>query len=102
MTLSFPGDPNGIPDYWVPKSLCGNQANPGDVLLFELKPARFRDEPNYGTLLSNAEAQIAPSPQYDMRWVVDVVRVVDATDEIHPTVEALSPASAALQNSFSR
>lgn len=102
MSLSYPGDPNSVDDYWVPQQLCGNQSNPGDVLTFELKSARFRDEPNYGGLLEVAETIIPPSPQYDMRWNVDVVRMVDATDPIHPTVEALSPASASLSNTFSR
>lgn len=102
MILTAPGEANGVDDYWVPQALCGNQANVGDALTFELKTARFRDEPNFGTLLSAAEAQIPPTPQFDMRWMVDVVRIVNASDPIHPQVEALSPASAALQNSFSR
>jgi hypothetical protein len=102
MNLAFPGDTNSVNDYWVPPSLCGNQANPGDVMTFELKPARFRDEPNYGGLIEVAESVIPPSPQYDMWWTVDVVRLVDATDQVHPTVEAISPSSAQLRNTFSR
>jgi hypothetical protein len=102
MTLSYPGDPNFVSDYWVPQVLCGNQATAGQELEFILKQARFRDEPNFGGLLNNAETQVPPSDRYDMRWWVDVVRIVDATDQIHPTVEALSPASAQLSNTFSR
>jgi len=102
MVLTAPGETSGVDDYWVPQSLCGNPANVGDVLTFGLKPARFRDEPNYGTVLDVAENLIPPTPQFDMRWTVDVVRMVDASDPIHPQVEALSPASAALQNGFSR
>ncbi len=102
MFLSMPGDPSGVDDYWVPRDLCGNQSNAGDVLTFLLKPGRFRDEPNYGTLLNVAESIIPPTPQFDMRWFVDVVRLVDTSDAIHPTVEASSPPSASLPNSFSR
>ncbi len=102
MYLAFPGDTNAVNDYWVPQVLCGNQANAGDVLTYDLKPARFRDEPNYGGLIEVAESVVPPSPQYDMWWTVDVVRMVDASDPVHPTVEALGPASAALRNTFSR
>jgi hypothetical protein len=102
MYLAFPGDTNSVNDYWVPQVLCGNQANAGDVITYDLKPARFRDEPNYGGLIEIAEAGIPPSPQYDMWWTVDVVRLIDSGDPIHPNVEAISPASAPLRNTFSR
>jgi hypothetical protein len=102
MTLSYPGDPNSVNDYWVPASLCGNQAAVGQGLQFILKQARFRDEPNFGGLLNTAETLIPPSDRYDMRWWVDVVRMIDASDPIHPTVEPISPPSAPLQNTFSR
>jgi hypothetical protein len=104
MTLGHPTGPGGVGDYWVPMALCGNQSAAGDTIIFNLKPARFRDEPNYGTLLVNADNpdNIPPTPNYVMRWFVTVVKLVDATDQVHPTVEALSPASAALQNNFIR
>lgn len=100
MTLGNPNGPGGVGDYWV--GLCGDQSNAGDRLKFTLKPGRFRDEPNYGTLLVSADAVIPPTPQYTMQWHVSVVEMVDANDPIHPNVQALSPDSASLQNSFFR
>lgn len=100
MTLGNPSGPGGVGDYWV--GLCGNTSNAGDRLVFNVKPGRFRDEPNYGTLLVSADSVIPPTPQYVMQWFVSVVRMKDATDPIHPQVEALSPNSASLQNSFFR
>lgn len=100
MTLGNPTGPGGVGDYWI--ALCGNQSNSGDRLAFNLKPGRFRDEPNYGTLLVSADSVIPPTPQYTMQWFVSVVRVLDASDPVHPKVEALSPTSAPLQNSFFR
>lgn len=100
MTLGNPSGPGGVGDYWV--GLCGDQSSAGDRLKFTLKPGRFRDEPNYGTLLVSADAVIPPTPEYVMNWNVSVVKMVDANDPIHPNVQALSPASASLQNSFFR
>jgi hypothetical protein len=100
MTLGNPTGPGGVGDYWV--GMCGNSSNPGDRLVFDLKPGRFRDEANYGTLLVSADSVIPPTPEYVMQWFVSVVRMVDASDPVHPTVEALSPNSASLQNIFFR
>jgi hypothetical protein len=102
MTLGNPNGPGGVGDYWV--GLCGNQSAPGSVLRFDVKPGRFRDEPNYGTLIISADDpnNIPPTPYYVMNWYVTVVRMIDATDPVHPKVEALSPASASLQNTFFR
>lgn len=100
MTLGNPTGPGGVGDYWV--GLCGNQSNAGDRLLFQVKPGRFRDEPNYGTLLVSADNVIPPTPQYTMQWFVTVVQKLDEADPVHPNVQALSPASVALQNSFFR
>lgn len=99
MTLGHPTDAGGAGDWWV--GLCGNQSNAGDRLEFDLKPGRFRDEANYGTLLVNAEEFIPPTPNYVMKWFVSVVKV-DAVDTLKPNVEALSPASGSLQNTFFR
>lgn len=100
MTLGNPTGPGGVGDYWV--GLCGNQSNAGDRLVFDVKPGRFRDEPNYGTLLVSADTIIPPTPEYTMQWMVSVVKVTDASDPIHPKVVGLSPGSAGLQNSFFR
>lgn len=100
MTLGNPTGPGGVGDYWV--GLCGNQSNAGDRLIFQVKPGRFRDEANYGTLLISADEVIPPTPEYVMRWFVTVVQMTDATDPIHPTVQPLSPASISLQNTFFR
>ncbi len=100
MTLANPTGPGGVGDYWI--GLCGNQSNAGERLAFNLKPGRFRDEANYGTLLVSADSVIPPTPQYTMQWFVSVVRVVDTADPVHPNVQALSPNSVALQNSFFR
>lgn len=100
MTLGNPTGPGGVGDYWV--GLCGNQSSPGDRLIFNLKAGRFRDSPNYGTLLISADSVIPPTPQYTMRWTVSVVKVVNGADPVHPQVQGLSPASAALENSFFR
>lgn len=102
MTLGNPTGPGGVGDYWVPTNLCGDQSSAGSRLIFELKPGRFRDEPNYGALLVSADEIVPPTPQYVMQLIVSVVRLVDTADPIHPNVEALSPASAGLQNSFFR
>ena len=98
--LSYPDDPNSVEDYWVGN--CGDQSAAGSELSFVVKPRRFRDEPNYGTLLDVAQEIIPPTPRFDMRWTVTVVKIVDGTDAIHPKVEALSASSAALQNTFER
>lgn len=100
MTLGNPNGPGGVGDYWV--GLCGDQSAAGSALRFDVKPARFRDEPNYGTLLVSAEEVIPPTPQYVMNWSVSVVNLLDATDPVHPQVQAVSPASAQLQNTFFR
>lgn len=100
MTLGNPNGPGGVGDYWV--GLCGDQSGAGSALRFDVKPARFRDEPNYGTLLVSAEEVIPPTPQYVMNWSVSVVNLLDATDPVHPQVQAISPASAQLQNTFFR
>ncbi|MBI4675854.1 MAG: hypothetical protein HY741_29795 [Chloroflexi bacterium] len=100
VTLGNPTGPGGVGDYWV--GLCGDQTAVGGALRFDVKPGRFRDEPNYGTLLVSADNVIPPTPEYVMNWFVSVVRRVDMTDPVHPTVEALSPASGALQNTFFR
>lgn len=102
MTLGNPTGPGGVGDWWVPMSLCGNQANAGDRIVFDLKPGRFRDEPNYGTLLVSADAVIPPTPEYVMRWFVSVVRLVDTNDPVHPNVQAIGPNSSSLQNTFFR
>ncbi|HZQ10453.1 MAG TPA: hypothetical protein VFD70_27990 [Anaerolineae bacterium] len=98
-TLSHPTGPGAVGDYWV--GLCGDQSGAGSVLTFQVRPGRFRDAPNYGTLLSTTDS-IPPTPQFNLTWTVTVVRVVDSSDPIHPKVEALSPASASLQDSFFR
>ena len=98
MTLGNPNGPGGVGDYWV--GYCGNQSNAGDRLVFQVKPGRFRDEPNYGTLLVSADSVIPPTPQFVMQWFVTVVQKIDETDPVHPNVQALGPASVALQNSF--
>lgn len=100
MTLGNPTGPGGVGDYWV--GLCGDQSNAGDRLVFQVKPGRFRDEANYGTLLVSADEIIPATPEYTMQWFVTVVQRTDVTDPIHPTVQALSPASVSLQNSFFR
>lgn len=100
MTLGNPTGPGGAGDYWV--GYCGDQSNAGDRLIFNIKPGRFRDEPNYGTLLVSADAIVPPTPQYVMRWFVSVVRVTDSSDSVHPKTEALSAISPPLQNSFFR
>lgn len=100
MTLGSPTGPGGVGDFWI--GICGDQSNAGDRLVFEVKPGRFRDEANYGTLLVSADAIIPATPEYTMQWFVTVVQRLDVTDPIHPTVQALSPASVALQNSFFR
>lgn len=101
LTLGNPTGPGGVGDWWV--VLCGDQSAAGTPLVFDLKPGRFRDEPNYGSLLISADdpANIPPTPRYTMRAFMSVVRVIDSTsDPIHPTVEALSPNSAALESAF--
>ncbi len=100
MTLGNPNGSGGVGDYWV--GLCGNQSNAGDRLTFDVKPGRFRDQANYGTLLVSADSVIPPTPEYVMRWFVTIVHVTNASDPIHPTTEGLSPASASLENSFFR
>lgn len=100
VTLGNPTGPGGVGDYWV--GMCGNQANAGDTLRFDIKPGRFRDEPNYGTLLVSADSVIPPTPEYVMNWYVTVVRMMDASDPVHPNVEALSAPSVPLQNTFFR
>lgn len=100
MTLGNPDGPGGVGDWWA--VLCGDQSAAGTPLFFDLKPARFRDEPNYGSLILSADdpANMPPTPRYVMQVFMSVVRIVDGTDPIHPTVEALSPNSVALQNEF--
>lgn len=100
MTLGHPTQAGGVGDYWI--GMCGNQSNTGDRLVFEVKPARFRDEANYGTLLVSAENVIPATPEYVMQWFVSVVKLVDATDPVHPNVQPLSPNSSSLQNTFFR
>lgn len=102
MTLGNPNGPGGVGDWWVPMNLCGNQANIGDHIVFELKPGRFRDAPNYGTLLIDADNVVPPSPDYVMRWFASIVKLVDTNDPVHPNVQALSPSSASLQNTVIR
>ncbi len=98
-TLSHPTGPGAVGDYWV--GLCGDQSGAGSTLTFQVRPGRFRDAPNYGTLLSTTDT-IPPTPQFNMTWTVTVVRIVDSSDPVHPKVEALSPASAPLQDTFFR
>lgn len=101
MTLGNPTGPGGVGDWWV--VLCGDQSAAGTPLAFDLKPGRFRDEPNYGSLLLSADdpANMPPTPRYVMRVFMSVVRIIDGTtDPIHPTVEALSPNSAGLESAF--
>lgn len=100
ITLGHPTGPGGVADYWV--GLCGNQSGAGDRIAFDIKPGRFRDEANYGTLLISADEIIPPTPDYVMQAFVSVVRLVDASDPVHPTVEALSGNSISLQNIFFR
>lgn len=100
MTLGNPNGPGGVGDYWI--GLCGDQSAAGSALRFNIKPARFRDEPNYGTILVAADSVIPPTPQYIMRWNVSVVKLLDAGDPVHPQVEPISAASASLQNTFFR
>lgn len=100
MTLGNPTGPGGVGDYWV--GLCGDQAAAGSALRFDVKPARFRNEPNYGTLLVSADSVIPPTPEYVMNWSVSVVKMLDDADPVHPQVQAISAASAALQNTFFR
>lgn len=100
MTLGNPNGPGGVGDYWV--GLCGDQSATGSSLRFDVKPGRFRDTANYGTLLVSADSVIPPTPQYVMNWYVTVVKMLDASDPVHPQVQAISPASAPLQNIFFR
>lgn len=100
MTLGNPTGPGGVGDYWV--GLCGDQSAPASVLRFDVKPGRFRDAANYGTLLVSADSVIPPTPEYVMNWYVTVVKMLDASDPVHPQVQAISPASAPLQNTFFR
>lgn len=100
MTLGNPNGPGGVGDYWV--GLCGDQSAAGSALRFDVKPARFRDEPNYGTILVAADSVIPPTPEYIMNWHVSVVKMLDASDPVHPQVEPISVASASLQNTFFR
>lgn len=102
MTLGNPTGPGGVGDWWVPRDLCGNPSAAGDHLVFELKPGRFREDANYGTLLVDADSVIPPTPEYTMNWFVTVVKLIDSNDPIHPNVQPISPASGSLQNSFFR
>jgi hypothetical protein len=98
MTLTHPSGPGGVGDYWT--ALCGDQSAAGTPLTFLV--GRFTDAPNYITVLANAESIIEPSPNYTMRWSVEVVNILDAADPIHPQTEAISPASSTLENTFFR
>ncbi|HZQ10415.1 MAG TPA: hypothetical protein VFD70_27800 [Anaerolineae bacterium] len=88
-----------VGDWWV--GLCGNQSNPGDQVRFDIQNRKQFAAPNYGSLLDNAGSQIGNTPQYQMLWTVSVVRKLD-NDPLKPKVEALSPASAPLQDTFFR
>jgi hypothetical protein len=100
MTLTHPSGPGGVADWWT--GLCGNSSPAGAAVTFPVKPGRFRDQPNYGTLLIDADREIPPTPIYVMQWVVSVVKVLNSADPIHPQVQPLSSPSAPLQNSFFR
>ena len=71
-------------------------------LVFVVRPGRFHNDPNYGTLLTSADSVIPPTPQYTMQWTVEVVEVQDASDPIHPKTQAISPPSAPLSDTFFR
>lgn len=100
ITLAHPAGAPAVSDSWV--GLCGDQGNPGDRLSFQIKPARFSGEANYGSFLTRANSEIPPAPQFDMRCSVAVVKILNASDPIHPKVQAISPESAAVQNTFFR
>ncbi len=100
ITLGNPSGPGGVGDYWV--GMCGDQSAAGSNLRFDIKPARFRDEPNYGTLVTAADNVIPATSQYIMKWFVTPVKMVDATDPVHPQVQALGPAGLPLENTWFR
>lgn len=99
MTLINPG--NGeAGDNWV--GLCGNQTAAGSRLIFKILPGRFRNDPNYGTVLAIAES-LGPAEELEMRWTVTVVRNLGlSADGVHYTVEGISPPSQPLMNTFFR
>lgn len=99
MTLINPGI-GQVGDWWV--GLCGDQSNAGDPLKFEVFNRKQFAAPNYGSLLDKAEAQISGIPMYEMQSTVTVVHKLTDDGSYKPSVEALSPASASLQNSFFR
>lgn len=87
-------------DNWV--GLCGDQSAPGSRLTFTVLPGRFRNDPNYGTVLNVAESY-GPAERLNMRWTVTVVHNSGlSSDGVHYNVEPLSPSSATLQNTFIR
>jgi hypothetical protein len=98
MVLTHPAGSGPVDDYWL--DLCGDSSAAGTPLTIAV--GRFTDANNYVTVLANAEAILDPTPFYTMGWSVMVVRIIDASDPIHPTTESLSPASASLENTFSR
>lgn len=100
VTLGNPTGPGGVGDYFV--GLCGDQTPVGGNVQFNIKPGRFRDEPNYGTLLVSADTMIPATPEYLMKWYASVVKMVNAADPVHPQVEQLSPYGIPLENSFFR
>lgn len=89
-----------VGDWWVGD--CGDQTAAGGQVTFKVYNRKQTPLPNYGSLIDNADAQISNTAEYQMFWTVTVVSKVDDVDPIHPKVQALSPASAALENKFSR
>lgn len=98
MTLLNPAGVWGVSDYWV--GLCGDQSAVGTPVTLQV--GKFRDMPNYSTLLANADSQQPSAPQYTMQWTVTVVRVTDRSDQVHPKTEPISPPSRTVEDSFFR
>lgn len=94
-------NPGNRGDDFLDVDHCGDQGPAGKRLTFVLYRGRFRNSPNYGTILQEALAPAPDARQMQMNWTVQVVQNGGrAADGVHFKTTPLSPPSARLEFDF--
>ncbi len=96
-------NPGNRGDDFLDKDHCGDQSVSGRPLSFTLNNGKFRNAPNYGTILPQARdlAPLAPKQVLRVTWYIRVVQNNGlSSDNVHYQVIPLSAPSAVLDFDF--
>lgn len=96
-------NPGNRGDDFLDKDNCGDQSVAGKRLSFVLYRSKFRNSPNYGTIMAEAvgAARLEPKQVLRMTWFVRVVQNNGiSSDNVHYQVSPLSEPSTVLDFDF--